>query len=263
MEQLLRDIDFKMQIIDSYRPYKSEEAINKIWMDEKVNYVYNSEAIEGNTLTLNETYLVLKDGITIGGKPLNYLLDTVNHGKAFERILQLLDANFKLSKDNAIDALLNLHSIIKPSGCREFEIGAFRLCDVLIGGTTYVPPSADDIEPLIEKYLPTFLDYEHPIVQSGVAHYYIAQIHPFSDGNGRVARLFSNLILRKDGYPPFILKLEDRQDYYKALDFTHSLDDPNYFVEYFVKSCYKNTEQIFNRLESYLRILEDKKTRLQ
>lgn len=241
-----------MQIIDSYGSY-SKEAINKIWLDEKVNYVYNSEAIEGNTLTLNETYLVLKDGITVGGKPLNYLLDTVNHGRAFEYLLELLNGDFTLSQRNVVDTLLKLHSIIKPSGCREFEIGAFRLCDVVIGGTTYIPPSAEETEPLIEKYLPKFLDYKHPVVQSGVAHFYIAQIHPFSDGSGRVARLFSNLILRKDGYPPFILKLEDRQNYYKALDLTHSLDDPNYFVEYFVESCYKNTERLFTRFESYLK----------
>jgi len=252
IKTLLASIDHKMQIIDSYRPY-SKEAIEKVWLDEQVSYVYNSEAIEGNTLTLNETYLVLKDGVTIGGKPLSHLLDTVNHGKAFKYILELTTGGFKLSKENIIDTLLDLHSIIKPSGCREFEIGNFRLCEVAIGGTIYTPPSIEDIEPLITKYLPQCLDYTHPIIQAGVAHYHIAQIHPFSDGNGRVARLFSNLLLRESGYPPFILKLEDRQDYYRALDIIHSLDHPEHFLDYFTQVCYSNTEQIFSRLEGYLK----------
>lgn len=252
IETLLNAIDHKMQIIDSYRPY-SREAIEKIWLEEQVSYVYNSEAIEGNTLTLNETYLVLKDGVTIGGKPLAHLLDTVNHGNAFKHILELTKNDFILSQENIIDTLLDLHAIIKPSGCREFEIGNFRVCEVAIGGTTYTPPSVEDIEPLMEKYLPQCLDYIHPVIQAGVAHYHIAQIHPFSDGNGRSARLFSNLLLRESGYPPFVLKLEERQEYYRALDMTHSLDNPEYFLEFFVSSCYKNTEQIFNRLESYLK----------
>lgn len=252
IETILDAIDYKMQIIDSYRPY-NQEAIKKIWLEEQVSYVYNSEAIEGNTLTLNETYLVLKDGITIGGKPLAHLLDTVNHGNAFKYILNLVQSDFKLSQENIVDTLLNLHAIIKPSGCNELEIGNFRICEVAIGGTIYTPPSSENVERLIKKYLPECLDYEHPIIQAGAAHYYIAQIHPFSDGNGRSARLLSNLILRENGYPPFILKLEERQDYYRFLDMAHSLDNPKYFLEFFVNSCYKNTEQIFNRLESYVK----------
>lgn len=252
IDKILNAIDYKMQIIDSFRPF-SKEAIERVWQDEAVNYIYNSEAIEGNTITLNETYLILKDGVTIGGKPLHYLLDTVSHGNAFGYILQLVQTDFEISEKNIIDVLLKLHAIIKPSKCREFEIGNFRLCDVSIGGTVYTPPSAEEVESLMAYYLPKCLKYENPIVQAGIAHYYIAQIHPFSDGNGRAARLFSNFLLRKSGYPPYILKLEDRQNYYAALDANHSLDNPEYFLEYFAASCQDNMGRLFERLEKYLK----------
>lgn len=246
----LKKIDFLMQKLDTYRPY-SIEAINKVWLDEDIEYIYNSEAVEGNTLTLRETYLVLKDGVTVGQKPIGYLLDTVNHKGAYEFMLNFIEDGEKYKDYTLEDVVLKLHEILRPHGLKEFECGNYRYDEVRIKGSTHIPPEAKEIENLMKNFLSKVENENNSIIKACDLHFYITEVHPFFDGNGRVARLTLNLMLRKDGYLPFLLKLEDRETYNQALE-NSSLNNPNPFREWFVNKYLNDLELKVEKLEKYL-----------
>lgn len=210
-EQLLARIDEKMKQLNSMRQIPAY-ALARLHEEMRLVHTYHSNAIEGNTLTLPETKLVLEEGLTIGGKSLREHLEASNNAKAFDRMEELA------KKKHEIDhiAIQEIHEIV-TRGILE-DAGRYRTRNVRITGAVKAPPDWVKIvklmDDLIEK---TAESRKHPIETASFLHHRFVEIHPFSDGNGRVARLLTNMYLIARDYPPVVLKKEDRGKYYKFL----------------------------------------------
>ena len=205
----------KKNKLDKHRPLPPELAKN---LDEwfTVELTYTSNAIEGNTLTRQETALVLEKGISIGGKSITEHLETTNHAKALELIKTLVN-NKQLEITEKI--ILSLHEYILK-GIDDKNTGCYRNVQVRIAGSRVTLPNPLKIRGLRAEFV-AWLTKEntlHPVALAGDAHYQLVTIHPFVDGNGRTARLLMNLILHMHGYPPAIIRNEDRKVYIESLE---------------------------------------------
>jgi Fic family protein len=185
----------------------------------RIHHTYHSNAIEGNRLTLPETRAVIEDGITIAGKPLKDHLEAVNLAEALDFVESLSSQTAPLGEREVRD----IHAIVLRGIDRE-NAGAYRLINVRIGGTDYVPPGAVAVPERMGEFGRWLASDkpEHPIVIAAIAHTWFETIHPFVDGNGRTGRLLANLLLMRHGYPVTLLRVEERARYYTALDQSHS-----------------------------------------
>ena len=212
--------------LDSKRPIPKEtlkslrESINLEW-------TYNSNGIEGNTLTLRETQVVL-EGITVGGKSIKEHLEAINHEKAILFLDDLVKDNEPISEWN----IKNIHQLILKDIDNE-NAGRYRKENVTIKGATHIPPDYLKVPELMEKLILTYNTWSeyHPIIQAALLHGELVKIHPFVDGNGRTSRLLMNLVLMNKGYNPVIIKKESRLKYYEALDKAHTTGDYTDFVK--------------------------------
>jgi Fic family protein len=179
----------------------------------EVEYTYNSNAIEGNTLTLRETQLVIREGVTVNGKSLRDHLEAKNHPKAIEYI-----ENLATREGFAESDILKVHETI--FSCVLENAGSYRKVQVYIEGSAHVPPPAFEVPALVSElmdWLQRNPDELRPIEVAAVFHHKLVSIHPFDDGNGRVARLLMNLLLIKNGYPLTVIRKVDRRRYYDTL----------------------------------------------
>ena len=223
VDQLKRELDNKRPIPkETLRSL--EESINLEW-------TYNSNGIEGNTLTLRETQVVL-EGITVGGKSIKEHLEAINHEKA------ILYLNDLVKEDNPITEwnIKGIHQLVLKN-INDVNAGRYRRENVTIKGATHIPPDYLKVPELMEKLV---LNYEnwndfHPIIQAALLHGELVKIHPFVDGNGRTSRLLMNLDLMNHGYNPVIIKKEDRLEYYEALDKAHTTGNYTDFVKLITK----------------------------
>ncbi|MBE0524932.1 MAG: Fic family protein [Methanosarcinales archaeon] len=210
-EKLLSRIYEKKKQLESIRPLPSD-SLKKLHEELRLLHTYHSNAIEGNTLTLSETKLVLEEGLTIGGKSLREHLETTNNAKAFDFIESMI------GKKKRIDhiTIQQIHEIV-TSGILE-EAGKYRTKNVRITGAIKTPPDWSKVVNLIEELIENIKKSEkNPIEISAYLHHRFVEIHPFIDGNGRVARLLTNLYLIGLGYSPIVIKTEDRKKYYRYL----------------------------------------------
>ena len=222
------DIDSMKNRIDRHRPFSKRLAES---LHEKliVEWTYNSNAIEGNTLTLSETKVVL-EGITIGGKSVVEHLETINHREAILFIESLISNSESLSEWN----IKNIHSLI----LREIDnqnAGRYRSENVVISSAAHMPPKYYDINMLMEKLVAEYREEWqklHPVVRATLLHGEFVKIHPFIDGNGRTSRLLLNFELMKNGYTPIIIKKENRAEYYEVLDYAHTTMDYSRFLKF-------------------------------
>lgn len=219
VDQLKRELDNKRPIPKATLR-SLEESINLEW-------TYNSNGIEGNTLTLRETQVVL-EGITVGGKSIKEHLEAINHEKA------ILYLNDLVKEDNPITEwnIKGIHQLVLKDIDDE-NAGRYRRENVTIKGATHTPPDYLRVPELMEKLV---LNYEnwselHPMIQAALLHGELVKIHPFIDGNGRTSRLLMNLDLMNHGYNPVIIKKEDRLEYYEALDKAHTTGNYTDFVK--------------------------------
>ena len=211
---ILRRADELKVELGQYRGLQSDDILEALYIE----YTYDSNRIEGNTLTLRETDLVIHKGLTIGGKPMNEHLEAINHYEAINFIRDLVSSNETFNKHN----LLTIHGLILHGLDRE-NAGRFRQVPVMISGSQHTPPQPWQIDKLMEEY---FLFYQqsgeelHPVIFAAELHERLATIHPFIDGNGRTARLVMNLILLQAGYPIANISGDTmaRLDYYSALE---------------------------------------------
>lgn len=217
---MLHQIDNYLAQLQKLRPL-SPDSMRRLLDDFSIEYTYNSNAIEGNTLTYEETSLILKEGITIAEKPLKDHLEAVSHREAFLYVEELVKQRSALTER----VIRDIHSIVlmdKPQ-----SRGVYRSVPVRIGGTAHEPPQPWQVPIEMEKLLLDYPQMEqmHPIERIALFHLRFECIHPFVDGNGRTGRLILNLELMKDGYPPIDVKFADRRTYYAAF---RAYQDSNY-----------------------------------
>ncbi len=210
--EIIQRITKKKKQLDSIRPL-SKSALQKLKERFAVEWTYNSNAIEGNTLTLNETRLVIERGLTVKGKSLREHFEATNHKTAIECLEGLARIKEPLTEEN----VKKMHAIILRS-INDTEAGIYRNVRVRILGAVFTPPDPVKISRLISELFKWLNSAKmHPVELAALAHYKLVRIHPFSDGNGRVSRLLMNLILMRCGFPPAVVLNTDRKKYYDRL----------------------------------------------
>lgn len=203
------------QQLDGFRPLQPELVRNlDDWF--RVELTFTSNAIEGNTLTRAETAVVIEKGLTIGGKSLREHLEATNHARALDFVHTLIGS--KPSKLTQKD-ILTIHDMILK-GIDHDNAGHYRNVPVRISGSTVIMPNPRKVPDLMDDFQNWLTGSHdlHPVAFAGEAHYRLVTIHPFTDGNGRTARLLMNLLLMMHGYPPAIIRKRDRLAYISALE---------------------------------------------
>ena len=227
MNQLQRCDELKKKL-DALRPFPAE-TLKSLREYYRVGLTYSSNALEGNSLTESETKVVIEDGLTVQGKPLHDIYEALGHAEAYDH-LQFMAADKRLE----VADILKLHELfyrrIDPS-----QAGKFRTVPVFISGSHYPLPLPEQIPVLMDKFLMWYQQNEtelHPLELAALVHQKFVFIHPFVDGNGRVARLLMNLILLRFGYPITIIPPILRLEYIAALEKAHrSTDD---FIQFII-----------------------------
>lgn len=229
LNNLLSEIDSFKAKLDTLRPLPTS-ALEKIQEALEIAYTYESNRIEGNTLTLQETALVINEGLTISGKSMKEHLEVINHSEAIDFIKDIA------KKDIEIDERLikEIHAIILHSIDKE-NAGVYRNVSVMISGSEHMPPAPYLIEEQMNNFIGQFkqmqTDEVHPVLIAGYLHNELVKIHPFVDGNGRTSRLLMNLYLLRTGY--VIINLKGDNDsklrYYQSLEKSHLTNDTNDF----------------------------------
>ncbi len=244
LEKILKEIDLLKEKLDSYRQFDSF----KIKQALELEYTFESNKIEGNTMTLRETDMVINEGLTISGKSMREHLEAINHQEAIGFIKELI------SKSNSLNErdLLSIHNLILRGIIPE-DAGRYRKVQVMIQGSSHMPPQPLLVPQEMEEY---FNWYEinknklHPVILAAEMHERLVTIHPFIDGNGRTSRLIMNLILMQKGYLIANIKgdYENRMRYYQSLEAAQTKKDKEDFL-LFIAQTQKES------LERYISIL--------
>ncbi len=212
--RLLARLSQKKNQLDALRPLPAA-AVNRLNEQLTLEWIYNSNAIEGNTLTLRETQLILETGLTIGGKSLREHLEVINHQQAIEYIENLVKTVEPITPFH----VRQIHRLVL-SRIDDDSAGQYRTLPVRIAGSAHQPPEAW----AVPQRMADWNDWLNgpavtlqPIERAALAHHRLVAIHPFLDGNGRTARLVMNLLLLRDGYPPTVILWINRRQYYRVL----------------------------------------------
>ena len=201
-DELFKKLDFYNQ----NKKVLNKEILEKINKTFDIDFTYNSTTIEGNTLTLIETKAVLEDNISIGGKSLREIYEVTNNNEAFEYVKNSIQNNEDLSEEKIKD----IHEIVTKN---IFQGGIYRSTDIAISGASFTPPTPNDMYNQLKFFYNDLKENNrkmNPIELSAWTHAEFVRIHPFTDGNGRTARLIMNYQLMKKGLLPINIKVEDR-----------------------------------------------------
>lgn len=240
IDNIKKDFANRLRRMDS-------QLIQDMLRDFKTSYIYNTNAMEGNTLTLEETNMLLNDGLTPSGKDLREIYDHINEKETFDYIWK---EKPNLTKETIIDIHTRLlRNIDKRSG--------FRAHNVRIVGaeldTTDARYVSQDMSLLLSWYNKN-TKYENPLTIAAIFHEKFERIHPFYDGNGRTGRMIINLILARNNLPPLIIKNKERKEYYRVLDIGHKapftdIDQSHYrpIVEFCLKNFMETYKSIFSK----------------
>lgn len=235
MDALSPSVLLKLQAIDELKAkWASQKPLEGIQLEKmkeyfNVAYTYESNRIEGNTLTMQETHLVINEGLTIGGKSMREHLEAINHSEAIEYLEELI----RQQMDFGPKVLMDLHFLILK-GIDRANAGKYRNVPVRISGSAHLPPQPFLLDKLMEDYFIHYRKQEqilHPVILAAEMHERLVSIHPFIDGNGRTSRLVMNLILLRNGYTLANLKgdQQSKMAYYKALEAVQVDNDPEIF----------------------------------
>jgi Fic family protein len=232
LQDALAQLDDLKKCLDSFRPLNPAQLHNlqAAWDTE---YTYESNRIEGNTLTLSETSLVINDGITVGGKSVREHLEAINHKEAVAYLRELAEAE-EDAGGLSERTIKQLHELILKNSAQHDDRGRYRSVPVTITGTSYLPPQPWQVPKLMEDLL---LGYQvkklqlHPVALAADIHADLVGVHPFIDGNGRTSRLVMNLLLLRAGFPIANISGEKttRLAYYNALNASHIEHQPEPF----------------------------------
>lgn len=256
MRPIIPKIDKLQKVLHSKKPYNKE--LLKIWQEKlRIDWTYNSNALEGNTLTYGETVFFLREGLTSEGKPLKDYLETKNHAEAIDWLYDIIKDKRRITNG----FIKQLHSLL----LRNIEYTRARSSNGkvikknLTAGKYKIKPNHvltlsgrihHYVEPIhvqdeMDKLLNWFHNEKklHVIEKATVFHYRFVAIHPFDDGNGRMSRLLMNLILIKAGYPPCVIKNNHRRQYLKCLETLDKKKDYTPFID-FVGNELLNTQKL-------------------
>ncbi len=211
----LKILDEKKARLDAHRPLPPA-IVAKLEEYFRVDWTYNSNAIEGSSVTLAETRAILLDGVTVNGKPLREHLEVINHSHAIDFVQGLADQREPITEMT----IRQIHNLILRTVDDE-NAGSYRRINVRITGSTFVPPDAGSVPSMMYDFA-RWLESDvakalHVVEFAALAHFKLVNIHPFVDGNGRTARLLMNLILIRAGFPSAIIQMKTRALYYEAL----------------------------------------------
>ena len=244
LQSILNEIDILKSKLDQFRQFDSYRITQTL----ELEYTFESNRIEGNTLTLRETELVINEGLTISGKSMREHLEAINHNEAIAYIKHLMEKNTSLNERE----ILSIHNLILR-GINPEDAGRYRRVQVMIKGSSHMPPQPFLVSKEMEDF---FIWYEtnknslHPIVLAAELHERIVSIHPFIDGNGRTSRLIMNLILLQNGYVIANIKgdYDNKIKYYNELETAQTKNNKEDFL-LFVAQTEKES------LERYLEII--------
>lgn len=241
MTEILKEIDKLQDEINAFRPLPAN-TVKQLKEYYRVGLTYTSNALEGNSLTETETKVILEDGITIGGKPIKDYYEALGHSEAYDYI-------YKLAKDKDFteDDVKKLHKFFYHR-IDETRAGKYRKEKVFISGSQYTLPGPEKVPDLMKGFIAKMKDVSknrHPVEYSALAHKELVFIHPFVDGNGRVARLLMNLILLQKDYVIAIIPPILRREYIQALEKAHTDDKP--FIEFIARTV-RETQKDYLRL---------------
>ncbi|MDR2122168.1 MAG: Fic family protein [Flavobacteriaceae bacterium] len=244
LNQLLSEISILHTKLLNLRPL-SNEALNKIQRALDIEYTYESNRIEGNTLTLQETALVIQEGITIAGKSMKEHLEAINHAQAISFIKEIAKNDIQIEEK----LIKEIHALILHGIDRE-NAGIYRTVPVMISGSRHIPPQPYLIQSQMENFIQEYKKKEkeeHPIITASYLHDELVKIHPFIDGNGRTSRLLMNLYLLSKGYVITNLKgdNESRRKYYTTLESSHTENNP---VDFYILVAENQKEALLRYL---------------
>ncbi len=230
--------------IDAHRPL-SQDAIKQIQDYYKIGLTYSSNALEGNTLDLAETKVVLEDGLTISGKPMKDHLEAMGHADAFNKLIELVKTNI-VTEEN----IKELHKLFYNKIDAD-QAGKYRTKSIIVTGSDVDFPKPEELEGKMSEFvnkIPQMKKDMRPIEFAAMLHAIFVNIHPFIDGNGRVARLLLNLALLQAGYNITIIPPVVRADYIRALqESNHNNFEP--FINFI-------SEMVLESQKEYLKIIE-------
>lgn len=246
MKNIYTDLDQLKDKLNHLRQNHSDKVAKAF----DIEYTYESNKIEGNTLTLQETALVIEKGLTIGGKSLNEHLEAINHQHAIDYIKELASKKQTFSERD----VLQIHQLILQSIDNQ-NAGKYRNVQVLISGAKHIPPQPFLVPKQMEDLFIWYnenKDQLHPIELSAEMHERLVTIHPFIDGNGRTSRLLMNLILLQNGFPIAILKgdTESRLNYYGALETAQTENNKQPFIDLITENVRETMERIIKVSEN-------------
>lgn len=231
--------EYKQKIFEAQQHINAKRPFDKTQLQSlqkrfQIGFTYNSNAIEGNSYTLQEVKVLIEDGITVGGKPLRDQKETENHAKVTDILRNFVDQTKPLTES----FILSLHQQLFVDVIDPQYLWVRRPIQVMITGEEQHPPSPKKIPDLIHDYL-TFANTTHDDVLLKIAriHYDFVKIHPFVDGDGRVARLLMNLFLVQQQFLPIIFPVVVRNDYIASLNSQRSFDD---FYLFFLRQLREN-----------------------
>ncbi|MGK0469501.1 Fic family protein [Clostridium sp.] len=238
-------LDRLKNTLDTYRPLP-KDIVNNLHEDLVLRWTFNSNAIEGNTLTLQETKVAL-EGITVGGKSLREHFETINHREAILYVEELVQLGELLNEND----IKSIHSLILKN-IDDKSAGTYRNINVIISGAQHKPPLSINVPSLMQEFVAWYKEEHtnmHPVELAARVHVDFVGIHPFVDGNGRTSRLLMNLELIKHGFPPAVIEFKDRLEYYKALDIAHTTKNYDPFLKLISKVVEESFEPYFYLLD--------------
>jgi len=243
IKTLLANIDQLQKTIDTFRPF-SETTLKSLKEYYRIELTYTSNALEGNSLTESETKIVIEEGLTIAGKPLRDHLEAAGHSKAYDFMFTLINKKGFTEAD-----VMQLHALFYGA-IDVVCAGTYRTDQVFISGSAYPLLAPEKVALLMQQFIARLDELRtncHPVEYAALVHKEFVFIHPFIDGNGRVARLLMNLTLLQEHYFIALIPPVVRSDYIRTLEMAHTNDDD--FKVFIARMVYETQKDIIRLLQ--------------
>lgn len=250
--QLIEKVDRCHESISAVRPFE-DQMLEQLIDYYRIGLTWSSNAIEGNTLTISETKVVLEDGLTVAGRPIRDFYETVGHGKAYNFMFSLIK-----EKRISVADMKTMHYLFFKE-IDEKNAGIWRKDPIIVSGTDYVFPHPDKLEERMAElnaWVASERGKYHPVTFAAMLHLKFVTIHPFIDGNGRVARLIMNLALIQDGYQLAIIPPVLRAEYNDNIRLYQNKGMSQPFCDFIVERVYETQKEIMRLLHIPFPILK-------